>query len=119
MMFTPRCPSAGPTGGLGFAWPAVICSLISAMTFFATPHLFDDTVEVLEGTVDHLHLLALLEEHLGFGLDCALFHLVRDLADLGLGDRRDRARIGRPTEEARYLWRRFDDVPGLVVEPHV
>src|SRR5215467_8343575 len=35
MMLTPRCPSAGPTGGLGLAAPAGICSLISAMTFFA------------------------------------------------------------------------------------
>src|SRR5207247_1139864 len=34
MMLTPRWPSAGPTGGLGFAAPAGICSLISAMTFF-------------------------------------------------------------------------------------
>src|SRR5579862_4982886 len=34
MMFTPRWPRAGPTGGLGFAAPAGICSLISAMTFF-------------------------------------------------------------------------------------
>src|SRR5437763_1526859 len=35
MMLTPRCPRAGPTGGLGFACPAGICSLISAMAFFA------------------------------------------------------------------------------------
>src|SRR6185295_12613243 len=35
MMFTPRWPRAGPTGGLGFACPAGICSLISAITFFA------------------------------------------------------------------------------------
>src|SRR3989442_5343847 len=34
MMLTPRWPNAGPTGGLGFACPAGICSLISAMTFF-------------------------------------------------------------------------------------
>jgi hypothetical protein len=35
MMFTPRWPSAGPTGGLGFAAPAGICSLIWPTTFFA------------------------------------------------------------------------------------
>src|SRR5437867_12758780 len=35
MMFTPRWPSAGPTGGLGLAWPAGICSFTSATTFFA------------------------------------------------------------------------------------
>src|ERR1700688_2807485 len=28
MMFTPCWPNAGPTGGLGFAWPAGICSLM-------------------------------------------------------------------------------------------
>jgi hypothetical protein len=38
-MLTPRWPSAGPTGGLGFAAPAGICSLTSAMTFFR--HLRD------------------------------------------------------------------------------
>src|SRR2546428_11549744 len=34
MMLTPRCPSAGPPGGLGCAAPAGIWSLISAMPFF-------------------------------------------------------------------------------------
>ena len=52
-------------------------------------HFFDDAVEVLERAVDHLHVLALLEEHLRLRLDRALFHLVRDLPHLGLGDRRD------------------------------
>ena len=28
MMFSPRCPSAGPTGGDGFAFPAGICNLM-------------------------------------------------------------------------------------------
>ena len=28
MMFRPRWPSAGPTGGLGFALPAGTCSLM-------------------------------------------------------------------------------------------
>src|SRR5512135_1607572 len=35
MMLTPRCPRAGPTGGLGLACPAGICNLISPMTFLA------------------------------------------------------------------------------------
>src|SRR5215470_7826029 len=35
MMLTPRCPSAGPTGGLGVACPAGICSFTSPTTFFA------------------------------------------------------------------------------------
>src|SRR5215468_9847538 len=110
MMLTPRWPRAGPTGGLGFACPAGICSLISATTFFAMLlgfldlheieldrgratedadqdpelplvglHVLDDTIEVLEGPVDHLHLLALLEEHLGLGLHGPFLHLMRDL----------------------------------------
>ena len=28
MMLTPCCPSAGPTGGAGLAWPAGTCSLM-------------------------------------------------------------------------------------------
>src|SRR5262245_38580541 len=155
MMLTPRCPSAGPTGGLGFACPAGICSLISATTFFAMRssrppsrlldldeveldgrgasedadqdaqlalvglHLFDHPVEVLERAVDHLHVLALLEQHLGLRLDRALLHLVRDLAHLRLRDRLDGFRIGRAPEKPRDLRRRLDDVPGLVVEAHV
>src|SRR5262245_7040573 len=124
MMFTPRCPSAGPTGGLGLAAPAGIWSLISAMTFFAIRasglldlheveldrrgapedadehaqlplvwlHFLYHPVEVLERSVDHLHLLTLLEEDLRLRLDRALFHLVRDLPHLGLGDRGDGTR---------------------------
>src|SRR5664280_1438912 len=33
MMFTPCWPSAGPIGGAGVAWPALICSLIRAEIF--------------------------------------------------------------------------------------
>src|SRR5947207_6542726 len=35
MMFRPRCPSAGPMGGEGFALPAGTCSLMSPTIFFA------------------------------------------------------------------------------------
>ena len=35
MMFTPCWPSAGPTGGAGFACPAGIWSLMILMTFLA------------------------------------------------------------------------------------
>src|SRR5881227_3687679 len=85
MILTPRWPSAGPTGGLGLACPAGICSLISAMIFFAIlrllhlhevelngrrapenadqhlelalfrANLLDHSVEVLKGAVDDLH----------------------------------------------------------------
>src|SRR5579875_2979372 len=34
MMLTPCWPSAGPTGGAGFAAPAWICSLMTAASFF-------------------------------------------------------------------------------------
>src|ERR1041385_1076910 len=40
IMLTPRCPKAGPTGGLGLACPAGICSLISPITFFAMAQSF-------------------------------------------------------------------------------
>src|SRR5680860_944468 len=36
MMLIPCWPSAGPTGGAGLAFPAGICSLMIALTFFAT-----------------------------------------------------------------------------------
>src|SRR6185295_7855493 len=35
MMLTPCCPSDGPTGGAGFAFPAGICNLICADTSLA------------------------------------------------------------------------------------
>ncbi len=35
MIFNPACPNAGPTGGAGFACPALITSLIEAVTAFA------------------------------------------------------------------------------------
>ena len=34
-IFTPCCPSAGPTGGAGVALPAAICNLIYPSTFLA------------------------------------------------------------------------------------
>src|SRR5580658_10941692 len=39
MMLTPCWPSAGPTGGAGFACPAGICNLICPVTFFAIKFL--------------------------------------------------------------------------------
>src|SRR5438105_11826174 len=87
MMLTPRWPSAGPTGGLGFACPAGICSLISAMTFFAMRlrllHL--DEVE-LDGRraaedADQHAQLALVRLHF---LDDAVEVLERAVDDLPL-----------------------------------
>src|SRR5919109_98639 len=64
MMLTPCWPSAGPTGGAGFAWPPGICSLISVRTFLATSIQLLDLVEgeldgdlALEDVDEHLELL--------------------------------------------------------------
>src|ERR671922_3730 len=61
MMLTPCWPSAGPTGGAGFAWPPGICSLINVRTFLAitSVELFD----LVEGEL-HGHLtLEDVDEH--------------------------------------------------------
>src|ERR1044071_2756701 len=146
MMLTPRWPSAGPTGGLGFACPAGICSLISPMTFlailvalhlneieldrsrapkdadqhpelsFVRPDFFHNTVEIDERAVDHLHALADGEEHARLRLDRAFLHLLRDRPDFFLTDRR---RIRRAADEAGNLRRFLDDVPGIVVQLHL
>src|SRR2546427_3560100 len=69
MMFTPCWPSAGPTGGDGFALPAGICSFTIAWTFFiarsySSPHASDPLHLVVleldrrgppEDRHDHLH----------------------------------------------------------------
>src|SRR5512139_1793585 len=49
MMLTPCCPSAGPTGGEGFAFPAGICSFTIACTFFAISEPFDLVVLEFHG----------------------------------------------------------------------
>src|SRR6266508_3159529 len=91
MMLTPCWPRAGPTGGDGLAFPAVICSFTIAWTFFAMLeplHLVileldgreppedghhdlelaalriqvvDRALEVHERPLDHPHLVPLLE----------------------------------------------------------
>src|SRR6058998_1351252 len=63
MMFTPCWPSAGPTGGAGFACPPGICSLMSVRTFLAM------SVELLHLVERQLHGDLTLEdvhEHLQF-----------------------------------------------------
>src|SRR5438552_16090976 len=64
MMLTPCWPSAGPTGGAGFACPPCICSLISVRTFLAMSVQLLDLVEgqlhgdlALEDVDEHLQLL--------------------------------------------------------------
>src|SRR5713226_5287012 len=55
MIFTPCCPSAGPTGGAGVALPAGICNLTTAMTFFAMPL----PLSTPSGTVYRVHRVSL------------------------------------------------------------
>src|SRR6185436_5902659 len=51
MMFTPCWPSAGPTGGAGFACPPGICNLICPVTFFAINLFLYFTISILRITV--------------------------------------------------------------------
>src|SRR5215467_16059189 len=68
MMLTPCWPSAGPTGGDGFAFPAGICNFTIAWTFFAMSEPFDLVVLELdrrqppEDRHHHLQLAALRVE---------------------------------------------------------
>src|SRR5579864_9649428 len=71
MMLTPCWPSAGPTGGAGFACPPGIWSLMSVRTFFAMSVQLLDVVESdldrhlpLEDVHHHLQLL-LVGVHVG------------------------------------------------------
>src|SRR6266576_4483779 len=64
MMLTPCWPSAGPTGGAGFAWPPGICSLMRVRTFLAMSvqllHLVEGQLHrdlALEDVDEHLELL--------------------------------------------------------------
>src|SRR5690349_14987597 len=146
MMLTPRWPSAGPTGGLGFACPAGICSLISPMTFLAIlvtlhlnkieldrssasedadqhpefalvrPDFFHDAVEIDERPIDDLDAFADRKKNARLRFDRAFFHLLGNRLDLFFTHRR---RIGRAADEAGDLRRLLDDVPGLVVKLHL
>src|SRR5689334_16567983 len=61
MMLTPAWPKAGPTGGAGVAAPALICSLIIPVIFFAIGR-------IPLGTLPGLDLLDLREVELDRGL---------------------------------------------------
>src|SRR5262245_58045251 len=65
MMLTPCWPSAGPTGGAGFACPPGICSLISVRTFFAIA-LFPlvELLDLVEAELDRNLALEDVDEHL-------------------------------------------------------
>src|SRR5258706_1914842 len=147
MMFTPCWPSAGPTGGAGFAAPAGHCSFTIAISFLAILRA-SDLLYVLvrepngRRTPDnrHQHLdLFLLGPH--FTDDArearkrAVNHahvfpfLERDnglgLARLALAEHAadvvlwDRGGLGAGAHESAYLGSVLDDVPELVVELHL
>src|SRR6201993_2417973 len=65
MMLTPCWPSAGPTGGAGFACPPGICSLMSVRTFFANLRtLLVDLLHLVERELDRHLALEDVDEHL-------------------------------------------------------
>src|SRR5438309_1618940 len=64
MMFTPCWPSAGPTGGEGFAFPAGSCSLTIPVTFFTSPPLLRPLgLRPAVGGLSPPPLLSLLDLH--------------------------------------------------------
>src|SRR5258708_37473056 len=68
MMLTPCWPSAGPTGGAGFAAPAGICSLITVRTFLAMAR--ERSLDLLDLVVAGLDRRLAAEDRgqdLGFG----------------------------------------------------
>src|SRR5688572_7414738 len=146
MMLTPCWPSAGPTGGDGFAFPTGICSFTIAWTFLAMSEPFDLVVleldrghpaedrdhhlelaalgvEVVDGALevderplDHADLVAPLERGLELRLLRALLHLLEDGLDL-VGRQRHRPRAR--ADEAGHLGRRAHEVPGVVRQLHL
>src|SRR6059058_1748759 len=63
MMLTPCWPSAGPTGGAGFACPPGIWSLITVRTFFAIASSVQ-FLDLVEGQLDGNLPLEDVDEHL-------------------------------------------------------
>src|SRR6266478_2507336 len=146
MMLTPCWPRAGPTGGDGFAFPAVICSLTTACTFFAMSEPFDLVVlelhggeppedghhdlqlpplgveiidgplEIHEGALDHPHLVPFLEGGLELRLLRSLLHLSQDALDLGQGERDG---LGPGPDEAGHLGRRANEMPRIIGHLHL
>src|SRR6266851_1504466 len=132
MMLTPCWPRAGPTGGDGLAFPAVIWSLTIAWTFFAMleplhlvvleldgreapedrhhdlelaplrVQVVDRALEVHERSLDHPHLVALLEGRLELRLLGAFLHLPQDPLHLfGRQRHRPGARRSGPATRCR------------------
>src|SRR5918995_1851512 len=148
MMLTPCWPSAGPTGGAGFAWPPGIWSLMRVRTFFAI--WLVDLLHLVEAELDRDLALEDVDEHLellSVGLDVDdlavevreraggyLHRLAEGVLHLGarpLGGRdaraqdavdlglRERDRLPGGADEARYARSVLDDRPRVVVQVHV
>src|SRR3954451_8198724 len=64
MMLTPCWPSAGPTGGAGFAWPPGVWGLMSVRTFFAIGEPLVDLLDLVEAELDRHLALKDIHEHL-------------------------------------------------------
>src|SRR6266511_4848697 len=147
MMFTPCWPSAGPTGGAGFACPPGIWSLISVRTFLAISVQLLDLVEgelhgnlALEDVDEHLQLLLVgvdvddlaveVGERARRYLD-GLAELELDLRARSLGDSGsgledpvylglgERHRLRACSDEARPAGGVLHDRPRVVVQVHV
>src|SRR5215203_3199313 len=144
MMLMPCCPSAGPTGGAGEAWPPGACSLIVVRTFLAMSDLLHLVVAdfhrrlTAEDGYQHLELARVLvdlrdltgevRERAGDHLDGLADRelrpardLLRDLAvqqpvDLRLSER---DRLVGGADEAGHARRPLDDLPRVLVEIHV
>src|SRR5215510_10832168 len=146
MMFTPCCPSAGPTGGEGFAFPAGICSFTIACTFFAMSEpldlvvlefhggqpsedghhdlqlaalgieVVDRPLEVHERPLDDPHLVPFLERRLQLRLLSALLHLAEDALHFREWKMDG---LGAGAHEAGHFGRGADEVPGLIRHLHL
>src|ERR1700730_14173908 len=146
MMLTPCWPRAGPTGGDGLAFPAVICSFTIAWTFFAMleplhlvvleldrreppedghhdlelaalrVQVVDRALEVHERPLDDPHFVTLLEGRLELRLLGAFLHLPQDPLHL-FG--RQRHRLGSRAHEPGDLRGRAHQVPRLVGQLHL
>src|SRR5260370_18335487 len=144
MMLTPCWPSAGPTGGDGFALPAGFCSSTIAWTFCTLEplhlvvleldgggpaedrhldlhppalgiHVLHDALEVDERSVDDADLVAPLEDRLRLRLLRPGLHLPQDVVHLVL---RERDRLVPRADETGHLGRRAHQVPRLLGQLH-
>src|SRR5579885_3039655 len=119
MMLTPCWPSAGPTGGAGFACPPGICSLMTVRIFFAMFRV--RAARLQSGTRStSIQLLHLVESELELHLRARPLGgrgaRLPDPVDLALPQRHG-LRAG--ADEAGHAGRVLDHRPRVVVQVHV